>query len=128
MAEETRRGNGPAWVRGPRRRVLLQLCVLTAVVLYAFVALLAICAGIAHDRHRPLSIAGVALFMVFGWLYVVLHFTLHTIAFIKVFTGRVGGWKVTERSIKGTSPPVVGTGTLAEPLLGQREQVRVDVS
>ena len=104
--------------------VAVQACVYSAVASYAFVAIYAMFTVVVYDRHRPLSVLGVAFFFVFGWLYVILHFTLHIFAFIKVFTGRVGGWQVTERSIKGISP-ATGMGTtspLAVPLLGSQRQ------
>jgi len=82
----------------------VQLCVITAVCCYCFVALIAILASIQHDRQRPLAILSLGVFFVCGWLYVVLHFTTHTVAFLKVFTGTQGEWQVTTRSIKGTSP------------------------
>ena len=108
--------------------VAVQACVYSAVASYAFVAIYAMCTAVAYDRHRPLSVLSVAVFFVIGWLYVVLHFTLHTFAFIKVFTGRVGGWQVTERSIKGISPTTAigATSALAVPLLGSQRQ-RVDL-
>ena len=83
----------------------VQLCVTTAVALYCFVAALGVTASLQHDgRQRPLAVVSLVLFFVFGWLYVILHFATHTVAFIKVFTGTEGGWEVTARSIKGTSP------------------------
>ena len=80
----------------------------TAVSSYIFVAMLAIAAAVEHDRPRPKSIASVAVFMLVSWVYVVLHFATHTVAFIKVFTGTEGKWEVTTRSIKGTSPAAGG--------------------
>lgn len=82
----------------------VQVCVYAAVCLYCFVAALALGASLEHDRRRPLAFVSLALFFLFGWAYVVLHFSTHTVAFIKVFTGTEGKWQVTTRSIKGTSP------------------------
>ena len=82
----------------------VRLCVSTAVVFYCFVALIGLCASVIHDAKRPSAIVSLVLFFVLGWLYVILHFATHTVAFIKVFTGTEGRWQVTARSIKGTSP------------------------
>jgi len=86
----------------------IQICVSTAVCSYLFVAVLGLSASLQHDRQRPLAIVALGFFFLLGWLYVVLHFSTHTIAFIKVFTGNEGGWQVTTRSIKGTSPATMG--------------------
>jgi len=103
----------------------VQICVLTAVVLYAFVALLALHHANVYEepRRQPTAMVSIIVFFVVGWLYVVIHFTLQTIAFVKVFLGREGRWEVTTRLTVGTSPAVQGTtGTLVEPLLGARER------
>ena len=76
----------------------VQICVYSAVSLYCFVALIGILKCIQHDRARPLAILSLAAFFLLGWVYVVLHFTTHTIAFVKVFTGTEGEWQVTTRS------------------------------
>ena len=82
----------------------VQICVSTAVVLYVFVAGIAISKAITYNLKRPLSLVALVVFFVLGWIYVVLHFLTHTIAFLRVFTGTEGAWEVTARSIKGTSP------------------------
>ena len=100
----------------------VQICVYTAVVLYCFVAALAVTYSLHHDgRRRPTAVAAVAIFMVVGWLYVVLHFTLHTVAFLKVFMGREGGWQVTMRSIKGTSPMTPANGSYDAEAMAARD-------
>ena len=87
----------------------IQVCVYVAIAGYAFVALLGIRHALVFDRHRHWTALSLAVFFLMSWLYVILHFTTHSIAFVKVFLGKEGGWQVTTRSIKGTSPPVVGT-------------------
>ena len=82
------------------------MCVYVAVSLYGFVALLGISLGIKYDWQRPWALASLCCFFMLGWLYVILHFATHTVAFIKVFLGAEGKWEVTARSIKGTSPLV----------------------
>jgi len=110
----------------------VQVCVLTAVVLYAFVGALALHHSNVYEepRKQPMAMLSIIFFFIVGWLYVVIHFTLQTIAFVKVFLGKEGGWEVTARLTVGTSPAVgltaakpsaasaaVAAGTLTEPLL-----------
>jgi len=45
---------------------------------------------------------------------VLLHFALHTVAFLKVFTGNVGAWAVTRRTTDSVTPK----SSLRSPLLG----------
>ena len=111
--------------------IKVQVCVYSAVFFYCFIALIGVIKSMQHDRARPLAIVSLGAFFLLGWVYVVLHFILHTIAFIKVFTGTQGGWEVTTRSIKGTSPVKgwnadggrgrVGPPALSEPLLLQAD-------
>ena len=79
----------------------VQACVYTALALYVFVAGLALCLVVHHERAAPAKWLWVALFFVVGWLYVALHFALQTVAFVKVVTGRLGEWTVTQRSAEG---------------------------
>ena len=99
-----------------------QVCVMTAVVLYGFVALLALHHSNVYEerRRQPMAMLSILIFFIVGWLYVIIHITLQTIAFVKVALGREGRWEVTARLYSGTSPAVrIGAvaGTLAEPLL-----------
>ncbi len=81
----------------------VQVCVYAAIGLCAFVFLLALRASLKHERSA-LSCLFVFLFMAGGWLYVAGHFALQTVAFVKVFTGKEGGWEVTSRCTAGISP------------------------
>lgn len=99
-----------------------QVCVMTAVVLYGFVALLALHHSNVYEerRRQPMAMFSILIFFIIGWLYVIIHITLQTIAFVKVALGREGRWEVTARLYSGTSPAVrlgAVAGTLAEPLL-----------
>ena len=92
----------------------IQICVYVAVSLYAFVALLGLSHALKHEWRRPWAIVSLVVFFLFGWLYVILHFATHTVAFIKVFTGSTGKWEVTARSIKGISPQVAPMASAQE--------------
>ena len=87
----------------------VQACVYTAVMLYIFVAALALNASSVHDvgpPRQPMAMISIIIFFIFGWVYVVGHFTLQSIAFVKVFLGREGAWQVTaRRTSSGTTPP-----------------------
>lgn len=107
----------------------IQTLCYTTLVFYLFVAVLGLATVVGHER-RPAVWLWVALFFAFGWLYVGLHFALHTVAFLKVVTGNIGRWKVTSRAAdsNGGSPhgaseqparPVGGGSGLREPLLWQ---------
>jgi len=83
----------------------LVVCVLTAVVLYIFVACLAIVTAIQTEPRRRIVAAGsILVFFIFGWFYVVSHFTLQSIAFFRVFIWKSSKWEVTTRLLHGTSP------------------------
>lgn len=75
----------------------IQGCVYTAIALYGFVGLLTLKAVLTHEPAKPLEWLWAFVFIVLGWLYVVTHFTLQAVAFIKVFIGKEGAWEVTER-------------------------------
>lgn len=89
----------------PTWSVAIQICVYTAACLYATVAILGITTAI-WTRDKASTVLWVIVFFAFGWLYVILHFSLQLFAFIKVFTGQVGDWQVTIRADEGT--PSVG--------------------
>ena len=103
----------------------IQTLCYTMLGFYLFVAVLGLATAVWHER-RPSVWLWTALFFAFGWLYVALHFALHTVAFLKVVTGNIGSWTVTSRSADtgGGSPhtggarPPAGGGQLREPLLG----------
>ena len=98
----------------------IQVCVMCAVLLYCFVAVIGLSQSIRHDgRDRPLAVLSLGLFFVFGWLYVILHFSTHTVAFLKVFTGTEGGWQVTTRSIKGLTPSPATLAKVGNPMAPQ---------
>ena len=77
----------------PTWSVAIQICVYTAACLYATVAILGITTAI-WTRDKASTVLWVIVFFAFGWLYVILHFSLQLYAFIKVFTGQVGEWQV----------------------------------
>uniref|UniRef100_A0A7S0PXD1 Glycosyltransferase 2-like domain-containing protein n=2 Tax=Coccolithus braarudii TaxID=221442 RepID=A0A7S0PXD1_9EUKA len=91
----------------PTWSLAIQSCVYTAVSAYLFVAVLALCICVWHQPKRPSAWFSVCAFFLFSWLYVALHFSLQTIALMQVLSGRVGEWKVTQRSVDCTLP--VGT-------------------
>lgn len=90
--------------------------------LYVFVAALGLSLGLTHERHRPWTLVSLCVFFIFGWLYVILHFATHTVAFIKVFTGSTGKWEVTMRSIKGVSPQSLQNLSLLSQPDGARQE------
>ena len=88
----------------------IQGCVYTAIALYGFVGLLTLKAVLTHEPAKPLEWLWAFVFIVLGWLYVVTHFTLQAVAFIKVFIGKEGAWEVTERCAR-RPPERCGPGT-----------------
>jgi len=77
------------------------ICVLAAVYLYIFVSMLGIHSAYTHEQGRRVVAAiSVAIFFVFGWVYVVTHFTLQSIAFVKVFIFKEYKWEVTARLLQ----------------------------
>jgi len=127
----------------PTWSVSIQTCVYVTLVFYGFIAIYgfatALCPERIHDqrlppRHRLLtspndvvvphelarSRAGAALwvllFFVFSGVYVIVHFTLQTVAFFKVFRGKVGEWTVTQRT-GNPMPSGSRLAQLADPLL-----------
>ena len=57
----------------------------------------------------------VAIFFCCTGLYVIMHFTLQTVAFFKVFRNKVGEWTVTQRAANPTEPSRLQA--LKDPLL-----------
>jgi cellulose synthase/poly-beta-1,6-N-acetylglucosamine synthase-like glycosyltransferase len=77
----------------------------TALSLYGLIAILGVGHAVHYDlRRRPLAVLAVVAFLCMGWVYVIVHFATHIVAFVKVFTGSEGGWKVTARSVEGMTP------------------------
>jgi len=99
----------------PTWSISIQCCVYTAVALYVFVAGLGLCFVLQHEPRNPLGWLWVVVFFVLGWLYVGLHFTLQTVAFVKVVSGNLGEWTVTERSSTGVERQASGVGAPGKP-------------
>ena len=91
----------------------IQRCVYVTLGLYSFIALFglatALCpeplqlryappAAHTHPHSRVGTAVWVAIFFCCSGLYVIMHFTLQTVAFFKVFRNKVGEWTVTQRA------------------------------
>jgi cellulose synthase/poly-beta-1,6-N-acetylglucosamine synthase-like glycosyltransferase len=90
-------------------------CVYVTLLAYTFVALYSVCSCMWHERARPYSWLGVALFFVFGWAYIAWHAVLQTVALFRVARGTIGEWTVTKRSADLTDG--LRMAGLGEPLL-----------
>ena len=84
----------------------IQWTVYITVGLYLFVASFGVCAVVRNEPRKPLNWLWVVLFFVCSWVYVTVHFTLQTIAFVKVMSGRAGNWVVTARSDDVSDSPL----------------------
>jgi len=114
----------------------IQRCVYVTLGLYSFIAafglVTALCPDRAHLRLNPrdapnapavqtqthphsrvATAVWVTIFFCCSGLYVVMHFTLQTVAFFKVFRNKVGEWTVTQRAAN----PASRLQPLKEPLL-----------
>jgi len=90
-------------------------CVYATLLAYTFVALYSVCSCVWHERARPFSWLGVALFFVFGWAYIAWHAMLQSVALVRVARGRVGEWTVTKRTADMTDG--LRKAGLRQPLL-----------
>ncbi len=82
----------------PTWSLAIQATVYCTVTFYAFVAAISLAKIAWYEPHRPSSWVAVALFFVFGWVYVFAHFALQAVAFCKVLFGQSGTWVVTRRA------------------------------